>query len=44
MKSKFTEWCEYHYNGVTDFIVRVLLSASAIIALITVANIICPIS
>lgn len=44
MKTKFTEWCEYHYNGVTDFIVRVLFSASAITALITVANIICPIS
>lgn len=43
MKAKFTEWCEYYYNGVVDFITRVLFVASAIIASITVGNIICPI-
>lgn len=43
MKSKFIDWCEFHFNGVTDFIARALFTASAITALITVANIICPI-
>lgn len=43
MKAKFINWCEFHFNGVTDFITRALFTASAITALITVANIICPI-
>lgn len=43
MKAKFIDWCEYHYNGVTDFIARVLFAAAAITAIITVANVICPI-
>lgn len=43
MKAKFNEWCECHYNGVTDFVARVFFAASAIIAIITAGNIICPI-
>lgn len=43
MKTKFIDFCEYHFNGVTDFVNRVLFSASAIVALVTVGNIICPI-
>lgn len=43
MKTKFIEWCAYHYNGVTDFVCRVILTISAITALVTIFNIICPI-
>ncbi len=43
MKTSFIDFCEFHFNGVADFVCRVLLAASAIIAIITVGNIICPI-
>ena len=40
MIAKFISFCEYHFNGVINFILRVLIAATAIIALITVGNII----
>lgn len=40
MKTKFINFCEFHFNGVTDFVNRVLFSAAAIVALVTVGNII----
>lgn len=43
MKAKFTNFCESHFNGVTNFVNRVLFSIAAIVALVTVGNIICPI-
>lgn len=43
MKERFNDWCKMHFNGVADFTARVLFAASAIISLITVANIICTI-
>lgn len=43
MKTKFIDFCEFHFNGVTDFVSRVLFSAATIVALVTVGNIICKI-
>lgn len=43
MKTKFIDFCEFHFNGVADCVSRVLLCASAIVALVTAGNIICPI-
>ena len=43
MKTAFIDFCNFHYGSVTHFINRVIFCAAAVIALVTVANIICPI-
>ena len=43
MKTKFIYFCESQFNGVAGFVSRVAFCASAIAALVTVGNIICPI-
>lgn len=40
MITKFIDFLESHFNSIIDFILRVLIAATAIIAMITVGNII----
>ena len=41
MITKFIDFCESRFDSIIDFVLRVLIAATAIIAMITVGNIIC---
>ena len=43
MKAKFIDFIEMRFNGMADFVNRVIFSASAVVALATLENIICTI-
>lgn len=35
MKTRFKDWCDFHFNGIINFAQRVLLAAAVAIASIT---------